>query len=199
MQVMEVMVSDIETAEADTPVRELANRMRALAVGFMPIVEADRLVGVITDRDIVLRGVTEGQDPGKAVAGDLMSLEVVCCFQDESVEQARQLMTEYNVRRLPVIDRDHHLVGVIKLADIEGHEKPIKKAVKVTFHKEKTDSYGHQHKVPIKTVYITGAKNKEAAQAAAVKRLEEEEGSDWTRVADGVETKEEPDGNKKTE
>ena len=110
-----------------------------------------------------------------------MSLEVVCCFQDESVEQARQLMAEHNVRRLPVIDRHHHLVGIIKLADIEGQGKPVKKAVKVTFHKDKTDSSGHPHKVTIKTVYITGAKDKEAAQAAAVKQWEEEKGGAWSR------------------
>ena len=98
------------------------------------------------------------------------------------MEQARQLMAEHNVRRLPVIDRHHHLVGVIKLADIEGQVKPVKKAVKVTFHKDKTDSYGHPHKVTIKTVYITGAKDKEAAQAAAVKQWEEEKGGAWSNV-----------------
>ena len=181
MQVSEVLVADIETAEPDTPIRELAHRMRELAIGFIPIVEGDRLVGVITDRDIVLRGVSEAKDSETARARDLMSLEVVCCFQDESVEQARQLMAEHNVRRLPVIDRHHHLVGIIKLADIEGQGKPVKKAVKVTFHKDMTDSSGHPHKVTIKTVYITGAKDKEAAQAAAVKQWEEEKGGTWSR------------------
>ena len=199
MQVSEVLVSDIETAEPDTPIREVARRMRELAIGFMPIVEGDKLVGVITDRDIVLRGVSEAKDADRAFVRDVMSLEVVCCFQDESVEQARQLMTEHNLRRLPVIDRDHHLVGIVKLPDLQGQSTPIKKAVKVTFHKEKTDSYGRPHKVPIKTVYITGAKDKEAAQAAAVKRIEEEKGGDWTQVADGFEAEEEPDGPKKTD
>src|SRR5512133_3915410 len=83
-------------------------------------------------------------------------------------------MAEHNVSRLPVIDRDHHLVGIIKLADIEGQVKPVKKAVKVTFHKDMIDSSGHPHKVPLKTVYITGAKDKEAAQVAAVRQWEEE-------------------------
>jgi CBS domain-containing protein len=197
MQVSEVLVSDVETAEPDTPIRELAHRMRELAIGFIPIVEGDRLVGVITDRDIALRGLSEAKDPETALARDLMSMEVICCFQDESVEQALQVMTEHNVSRLPVINRDHHLVGIIKLTDIEGQVKPAKKAVKVTFHKDKTDSYGHQHKVPIKTVYITGAKDKQAAQAAAMKRLEEEKGGAWTQTVDSVEAEEEPDGIKK--
>jgi CBS-domain-containing membrane protein len=132
-----------------------------------------------------------------ALAGDVMSLEVVCCFADESMEHARKLMTEYNVRRLPVIDRDHRLVGIINFADTEGRETPVKKAVKVTFHKEKTDSHGHPHMVPIKTVYITGAKDKETARAAAMKRLEEEKGGAWTQSVDSVEAEEEPDGIKK--
>ncbi len=186
MQVNEVLVADVETAEPETPLRELAHRMRELAIGFIPIVEGDRLVGVITDRDIVLRGVSEAKDSEMARARDLMSLEVVCCFQDESVEQARQLMAEHNVRRLPVIDRHHNLVGIIKLADIEGQVKPVKKAVKVTFHKDMTDSSGHPHKVTIKTLYITGAKDKEAAQAAAVKQWEEEKGGAWSDDAAGV-------------
>jgi CBS domain-containing protein len=197
MQVSEVLVSDVETAGPDVPLRELARRMRELAIGFMPIVEGERLVGVITDRDIVVRGVSEAKDSEAARARDVMSLEVVCCFEDESVEHARRLMSEYNVRRLPVIDRDHHLVGIINFADTEGRAAPVKKAIRVTFHKEKTDSYGRPHKVPIKTVYITGVKDKEAAQAAAVKRLEEEKGSGWTRVVNSVEAEEEPDGTKK--
>ena len=120
-------------------------------------------------------------------------MEVICCFQDESVEQARQLMAEHNVSRLPVIDRDHHLVGIIKLADIEGQVKPVKKAVKVTFYKDKIDSSGQPHKVPIKTVYITGAKDKEAAQVAAERHWDEETGG-ASQVADSVEAEEEPDG-----
>jgi CBS domain-containing protein len=194
MQVSEVFVSDIEVAEANTPLLMLARRMRERGIGFMPIVEGERLVGVITDRDIVLRAVSESKDTETATARDVMSLEVVCCFEDDSAEHARELMTEHNVRRLPVINRDQHLVGIVKLPDLQGQASPIKKAVKVTFHKEKTDSYGHPHKVPIKTVYITGAKSKEAAEATAVRRVEEEQGTAWTNVADGLEATEEPDG-----
>src|SRR5512144_1704710 len=115
MQVSEVLVSDVETAEPHVPLRELARRMRELGIGFMPIVEREKLVGVITDRDIAVRGVSESKDPEKVVAGDVMSLEVVCCFQDESVEQARQLTTEHNARRLHVIDPHQNMVGIIKL------------------------------------------------------------------------------------
>jgi CBS domain-containing protein len=197
MQISEVVTKDVQAADADTPLLELARRMREHGIGFVPIVQGQRLVGVITDRDIVLRAVSESRDPEQAVARDVMSLEVVCCFQDEPIEHAKALMAEHNVRRLPVIDREHRLVGVLKLSILEGHGGPIKKAVKVTFHKEKTDSYGRPHKVAVKTVYITGAKSKEEAEAAAVKRIEEEEGRDWTTLADGLEATEEPDGPKR--
>jgi CBS-domain-containing membrane protein len=171
--------------------------MRERAIGFMPILEGGKLVGVITDRDIVMRAVSESKDPETARARDVMSLEVVCCFEGDSAEHARELMDDHNLCRLPVIDNNHHLVGIIKLRDLEGQGTSVKKAVKVTFHKEKTDSYGRPHKVPIKTVYITGIKSREAAEAAAVKRVEEEQGTAWTNLADSLETTEEPDGPKR--
>lgn len=188
MQISEVVVRDIQTADADTPLLELARRMREHGIGFLPIVEAERLVGVITDRDIVLRAVSESKDSEKARARDVMSLEVVCCFEDDTVEHAKELMVEHNVRRLPVIDHQHRLIGVIRLSALEGQSGPIKKAVKVTY------SYGRPHKVAVKTVYITGVKNKKEAEAAAVKRVEEEQGGAWTNLADGLEATEEPDG-----
>lgn len=149
--------------------------MREHGIGFMPILEGDKLVGVITDRDIAMRAVSEAKNPEKAVAGDVMSMEFVCCFEDDSTEHARELMAEHGLRRLPVVDRDHQLVGIIKLADLEGESTSVKKALKVSFHKDKTNSYGRPQKVPVKTVYITGVKTREAAEAAAVKRVEEEQ------------------------
>jgi CBS domain-containing protein len=191
MNLRQTPVRDIETANTDTPLRELARRMRESGIGFMPILEGDKLVGVTTDRDIAMRAVSESKDPEAAVARDVMSVEVVCCFEDETPEHARELMAEHNLRRLPVIDRDRRLVGIIRLADLEGESTSVKKALKVIFHKQKTDSYGRPHNVPIKTVYITGVKTREDAEAAAVKRVEEEHGTAWTNIADRIETTEE--------
>jgi CBS domain-containing protein len=192
MNVSQLLVRDIETADTDTPLCELARRMRERGIGFMPVLEGDKLVGVITDRDIATRAVSEGKDTDTAAAGDIMSVEVVCCFEDDSTEHARELMAEHALCRLPVIDRDHHLVGIIKLADLDGKGASVKKALKVTFQKEKTDSYGRPHKVPLKTVYVTGVKTKEAAEAAAVKRVEEERGTGWNTIADRMEITKEP-------
>lgn len=192
MNVSQALVRDIGTAEVDTPLRELARRMRESGIGFMPILEGDKLVGVATDRDIAVRAVSESKDPETAVASDVMSIEVVCCLEDDTPEHVRELMAEHNLSRLPVIDRDHRLVGIIRLVDLEGGSKSVKKALKVIFHKQKTDSYGRPHNVPVKTVYITGVKTREAAEAAAVKRIEEEHGTAWSNIADGMETTEEP-------
>src|SRR5512143_1996706 len=113
MNVSQVLVRDIETADTNTPLRELARRMRERGIGFIPILQGDKLVGVVTDRDIATRAVSESKDPETAVAGDVMSVEVVCCFEDDSAGHARELMAEHSLSRLPVIDRDHRLVGII--------------------------------------------------------------------------------------
>jgi CBS domain-containing protein len=139
VKVGKVMVSDVEAAGPDVSLRELARRMRELGISFVPIVEGERLVGVITDRDIVLRGVSEAKNSATARARDVMSLEVVCCFEDERVDHARRLMIEHNVRRLPVIGRDHHLVGIVNFADTEGRATPVKKATRATFHKKQEE------------------------------------------------------------
>lgn len=192
MNVRQALVRDTQTADADTPLRELARRMRESGTGFMPILQGDKLVGVATDRDIAMRAVSESKDSETTVARDVMSVEVICCFEDDTPEHVRELMAEHNLRRLPVIDRDHRLVGIVKLADLEGEAASVKKALKVMFHKQKTDSYGRPHNVPIQTVYITGVKTMEAAEAAAVKRVEEEHGTAWNNIADRIETTEEP-------
>jgi CBS domain-containing protein len=106
-------------------------------------------------------------------------------------------MSEHTVRRLPVIDQENRLVGLLSLSDLEGQTLPHRKGMKVTFHREVTDSRGHAHKVAVRTVYITGLENRDQAEAAAVKRLEEEAGTVWTNVATGVEAEEEPNGERR--
>ena len=192
MNLNEVMESDVETAGPDTPVREIARRMRDNDVGFLPVLDGETLVGVVTDRDLVLRSVAQGKDPDKTEVRDVMSMEVICCFEDESTEHAKALMNEHHIRRLPVINRDLQLIGVVTLANMD-QESPLRKsAMKVVFHKEKTDAYGRSHKVPLKTVYITGVRHKEEAEAKAVEQVERESGTSWRNIATGFEAEEEP-------
>ena len=118
MQVREVMTSGAEVIDPNTTIREVARKMRADNIGALLVGENDRLIGMVTDRDIVVRGVAEERLPGNIAARDVMSEGVFYCFEDDDVEQAAQVMSEHQVRRLPVLNRDKRLVGVVALADL---------------------------------------------------------------------------------
>jgi CBS domain-containing protein len=120
MKVQEIMSPHVECTRPDAPLQQVAERMKSLDIGSLPVCQDDRLVGMITDRDIVVRSVSEGHDPGSDHVADIMSPDVVYCFADQNVEHALQLMRKHHVRRLPVLDRSKHLVGILSLADLEA-------------------------------------------------------------------------------
>ncbi len=190
MQITERMLKDPRTIDADASLVQAAHTMLDHGVGFLPVVHDGRLVGVITDRDLVVRGLAENRNPIDTEVHELMSLEVVCCFSDRSIDEARALMEDHNLRRLPIIGSQHQLLGLVSRKDVGLTNTPRKAPVKVVFKKEKTDGYGRPRKVTIKAVYITGAKDKEAAVAAAVKQYKKEEGTDWENVADEIDVQE---------
>jgi len=92
--------------------------MAEIDAGFIPVGENDRLVGMITDRDIVIRAVAKGKTPGKCVARDVMSPETKYCYEDETIEDAARKMATLQVKRLPVLNRDKRLVGIVSLGDL---------------------------------------------------------------------------------
>ena len=118
MQVHEIMTPSVHIADPNMTIREVARWMRADDVGALPVGENDRLVGVVTDRDIVMRAVAEERSPGNTSVREVMSEGVCYCFEDDDVEGASQVMATHQVRRLPVLNRQKRLVGVIALADI---------------------------------------------------------------------------------
>lgn len=195
MQVRDVMTVEVRVAHPDTPLVEAARQMREHGIGLLPVTEGERLIGVITDRDMVVRCIAENQDPRLMRVAEIVSVAIVCCFDDEPVKRAKALMLEQGVRRLPVIDRSDRLVGIVSQSDL-SEEVSTKKPKQVTFHKEKTDSYGRPHKVPLKTIYITGSKSKDEAAETAVKKFEEEHRARWSDVANGYEIHEESPGGK---
>lgn len=192
MHVGEILERQVETLLPDATVFHAAQLMRDHNVSFVLVVEGERLAGVVTDRDIVLRCVASSLDPDTTPVHEVMSLEVVCCPADESVEHAKAMMAAHNLQRLPVIDAHHHLIGLVTRADLEGEETLRKKAVKVTFLRQKTDSYGRPHKVTLKTIYVTGIGDKSAAEAAAVRQMEAETGGPWESVATDMESEMQP-------
>jgi CBS domain-containing protein len=123
MNVGEVMTKRVSWVGPDATVREIARRMRSEDIGSMPVAEDDKLVGMVTDRDIVVRGVAEEREIGRLTAREVMSSTsgaVLYCFEDESVEAVLKNMAENQVRRLPVVDRSKRLVGIVSLGDLSG-------------------------------------------------------------------------------
>ncbi|MDX8498847.1 CBS domain-containing protein [Mesorhizobium sp. VK4C] len=118
MKVGNCMTRDVKVANPEQPIREVAQMMASLDAGVMPVGDNDRLVGMITDRDIVVRGVALGNGPDTKVR-DVMSVgEVRYCFDDEDIDHVLANMGNLQVRRLPVLNRDKRLVGIISLGDL---------------------------------------------------------------------------------
>ncbi|HEV2570331.1 MAG TPA: CBS domain-containing protein [Beijerinckiaceae bacterium] len=117
MKANKLMTRDVHVVSPDQSIQEVALAMAKLDAGSMPVGEKDRLVGMITDRDIVLRAVAEGLPPNTPVR-DVMTQEVKYCFDDEEIEDICQNMGDVQIRRLPVVNRDKRLVGILSLGDI---------------------------------------------------------------------------------
>lgn len=116
MQIRDIMTRDVKLARPDQTIQEVARIMAEADIGFMPVGDDDRLVGMITDRDIAVRAVAEGHGCDTPVS-DVMTREVRYCFDDEDADRVVMNMGDIQVRRLPVVDRDKRLVGVVSLAD----------------------------------------------------------------------------------
>jgi CBS domain-containing protein len=117
MKVRECMTSDVEIADPEQTIQDAARVMARLDAGVLPVGENDRLVGIITDRDIAIRGVAEGMGPDTKIR-EVMSGEVKYCFEHEDVDDVLRNMGDLQVRRLPVLNQDKRLVGIIALGDL---------------------------------------------------------------------------------
>ena len=118
MKVKEVMHPGVAWVQPDSPLAEIARMMRDEDVGSIPVGENDRLVGMVTDRDIVVRGLAGGGDCSKLKARDVMTKPIVYCRADEDVEDSIRIMEKNRIRRLPVIDENKRMVGMLALGDI---------------------------------------------------------------------------------
>jgi len=128
MKVSEVMTSDVQTVTPDQSAREAANFMLRAEAGSIPVTEGDKVIGMITDRDIAVRGVAEGRGPDTPVR-ELMTDHIICARKDDDVDDVARRMSEEQVRRLPVLDDDDRLCGIVSLGDLaresrgeEAHE-----------------------------------------------------------------------------
>ncbi len=129
--IRDVMTSDPHTIDAEKPVAYAAKMMREENVGLAPIVQGDKLIGMLTDRDIAIRVVAEGRNPDQVKVRDVASKQVVTIDSQQDLDEALRIMAKHQVRRLPVLEEGGKLVGVVAQADIarEGDDKQTGKLV----------------------------------------------------------------------
>jgi len=184
MRVSDVMKRNFISITSGSTAWEAACVMRDHGVGCLPVTERRRLVGLVTDRDIVVRCVAEGLEPERTALSQIMSVESVCCYDDEPQEEALDLMRQHGLMRLPVLNRSGKLVGLVSQRDFQGGLS-TKTPYKVSFYKDLTASSGQHRQVPVHVVYVTGTLDKEQAEKAAQAKLQKDmHVASWSDVAD---------------
>jgi CBS domain-containing protein len=128
--IRDVMTPSPQTVQAGSPATEAAKLMKEAHAGMIPVVENGRLLGAVTDRDIVLRVVAEGKDPMSTTAGDIASIDLITVTPDQDLDEAMKLMARHQIRRLPVVE-DGRLIGVVAQADVAraGDERHVGETV----------------------------------------------------------------------
>jgi CBS domain-containing protein len=120
-RIRELMTSNPRSLESGSTVMEAARLMRDEDAGIIPIVEGEKLVGTVTDRDIAIRVVAEGRQPESVTVGEIASRELVTIDPQQDLDEALRLMARHQVRRLPVVEEDGKLVGIVAQADVAEH------------------------------------------------------------------------------
>ena len=128
MQLKDIMTPAVERLPHDASVQEVAQMMKAIDVGMIPVYDGGRLVGMVTDRDLALRVVAEGCDVAHTPAHAVMTPAVISCYEDQTVDEAAQVMEQHQIRRLIVLNRHKRLVGIVALGDLATHRRSKKVA-----------------------------------------------------------------------
>ena len=118
MLVKEIMTSGIETVDSGATYDEAARKMRSLDVGSLLVQEENNVVGIVTRRDIVFRGIAEGLEPKSTFVSEIMTSELACCSENESIDEAAHIMESRHIHRLVVLNGENHPVGIISLSDL---------------------------------------------------------------------------------
>jgi CBS domain-containing protein len=121
MELRDIMTRDVEVVDGNASLKEAATKMKKLDVGLIPVCDGDRLKGLLTDRDITIRATANGRDPSKTKVNEVMSTDIAYCLEDQEVDEAVILMEARQIRRLPILNQDKQLVGIVSLADIAVH------------------------------------------------------------------------------
>jgi CBS domain-containing protein len=185
MKIRQIMSTPVDTIDPTTTVAVAAQKMRGANVGCLLVGRGDQLFGIVTDRDIVVRALADGRSVAREQVWSVMSSNPLCCFEDQAAAEAARLMEQHGVRRLPVLDREGRLMGLVSLSDIRGGASR-KQPYVVTFYKGLPDGRGTLHEVALGTVYVTGVASEAEALGAAERVLKRGWSSHpWRGAADG--------------
>jgi CBS domain-containing protein len=121
MELREIMTTNVEVVAANESLEHAARKMRDLDVGLIPVCDGEKLQGVLTDRDITIRATANGWDPKNTKVADVMSGDIAYCLEDQAIDEAVVLMEARQLRRLPILNREKNLVGIVSLGDIAIH------------------------------------------------------------------------------
>ena len=121
MDLRDIMTRNVEVVSAGASLMDAARKMKELDVGLIPVCDGDRLKGVLTDRDITIRATASGRDPAKTKVSEIMTTDLAYGLEDQEIEEAVSVMEARQIRRLPVVNLDKRLVGIVSLADIAVH------------------------------------------------------------------------------
>jgi CBS domain-containing protein len=186
VRVAQMMTRSVPLIAPNMTLAAAARLMRAQGVDGLPVGEEGKLVGIVTARDITLRGVAEGASVHHATVGEVMSIEVVACGDHLPVEQAARLMSEHGVRHLPVLNGQGRLVGMLSPDNLQARSRKAPR--KVVFLKRLAGTAGQVRKVPVGAVYVSGLEGEDSIVGAATRRFARAHAvGAWSEVADGYE------------
>ena len=183
MNVADIMKEAV-CIEPDESLETAAIKLKDYNVGCLLVCEADKVIGIITDRDVLMRGTANNRSPKQTKVREVMSSEPLCCNESDLVEQVAAVMADNHVHRLPVLNAQQMLVGVISLTDL-GASASQRRPYEIVFYKDMVNSSGQHFQVEKRRIVSGPGSSKEQAIAAAIRFVEAEEQSTWRTFADG--------------
>lgn len=187
MLVRDIMITQVQTIPPDASLASAARKMRDEDVGALVVTSGKKVLGIVTDRDLVVRALAEGARADTTKVRDAMSASVHGCQDEHSIEEATQIMTRHQLRRLPVFDRRKQLVGIVSLSDLMGGQLKSK-PFQVVFYKEVSTSTGHPQSVRLATIYLSPDHPIEEVIEAAIRKFEADfKIGSWQSMADHYE------------
>ncbi|NBB69622.1 MAG: CBS domain-containing protein [Alphaproteobacteria bacterium] len=186
--VADAMRREIVVIDAAAAVAVAAQRMRDHEVGCLPVLENGWPVGMVTDRDLVVRGLAFGADLSRRRVGEVMSTGPLAVTPDRPIEEAWRLMAESGVQRLMVVDAEFGLIGLVSWHDLGAVAEHRPRAREVGFYRHMVDSHGHPHRIELCRLYVSPGVPASEVEPVAIERFETTNGrTPWRQVADDYE------------